>query len=517
MKNGQINLSSLNPNPDGLRPIKRLRTRWFSNGYVVGILAASALLIVLLALRPVFDGSPPLLLLLLAVTLATWHGGFSAGLLTLALCALASDYFLVEPYYSWSITDYGERVRMGLLVGVGGVLSLVIALLRKAERQALQAALEREEALRQSEAHFRAMAETVPDILFTRRSDGRSDYVNPRFYEYTGLPPGAAEGFDWMDALPPEDREQIRTRVQQSVETGEPYAVMQRLRAADGRYRWFRVQARPIRNDEGRILRWFGVCSDIDDLIHAQEALQEADRRKDEFLAMLGHELRNPLAPIRTAVQVMNRVVDPADPKQLWAREVIGRQVEHLVRLVDDLLDVSRIVQGKLTLNKVPVEVATVIEQAIETTQPLIEARHHAFTVVLPDEPIRVEGDSLRLAQVVANLLANAAKYTPEGGRIWLTVTCGHGEAVIAVRDTGEGIAGTLLPRLFEVFTQAERTLDRAQGGLGLGLTIVRNIVELHGGRVEAYSEGVGKGSEFVVRLPIHEPSCQPRLSTTHG
>lgn len=173
---------------------------------------------------------------------------------------------------------------------------------------------------------------------------------------------------------------------------------------------------------------------------------------------------------------------------------------------MDDLLDISRIIQGKLTLQKAPVDIATLLDQAIETTKPLIEIRHQRFTVSMSEEPVPIDGDRMRLAQVVSNLINNAAKYTPEGGRIWPAAACENGEAVISVRDTGEGIPSSLLPRLFDPFTQAKRTLDRSQGGLGLGLKIVQDMVELHGGRIEAKSEGLGKGSEFRVRLPVcHE------------
>lgn len=240
----------------------------------------------------------------------------------------------------------------------------------------------------------------------------------------------------------------------------------------------------------------------------ANRALQEADRRKDEFLAMLGHELRNPLAPIRNAVKVMKKVGLP-HPKLAWASDVIDRQVNQLAHLVDDLLDVSRIVQGKITLHKTTVEVDKVIELALETARPLIEARHHELKLTLPEAPLRLDGDAIRLAQVVGNLLNNAAKYTPDGGTIWVTAARKNGEAIISVRDTGEGIPKNLLPKLFKLFTQAERTLDRAQGGLGLGLTIVQKIVELHGGWVEAKSEGPGRGSEFIVYLPALAPALE--------
>jgi PAS domain S-box-containing protein len=232
--------------------------------------------------------------------------------------------------------------------------------------------------------------------------------------------------------------------------------------------------------------------------------LREADRRKDEFLAMLGHELRNPLAPIKNAVNVM-KALDSSDSRHKMAQEIIGRQVAHLTRLVDDLLDVSRIVQGKITLKKAPLDLATVLDHGLEASQPLIQARKHKLTVSIPDRPIRLEGDGVRLAQVVSNLLNNAAKYTPEGGRIWLSASLENGQALIRVKDAGEGISRHLLDQVFDLFVQADGSLDRTQGGLGLGLTIVKHIVEMHGGRIEARSAGAGKGSEFLVWLPVRD------------
>lgn len=251
-----------------------------------------------------------------------------------------------------------------------------------------------------------------------------------------------------------------------------------------------------------------------------EQALLEADRRKDEFLALLAHELRNPLAPIRNAVQLL-RLKSIDDAEIVWCREVIERQGEHLTRLVDDLLDVSRITQGKIKLQTEPVELSTVIARAVETNRPLIDARRHELTLDLPPEPVRVFGDPTRLAQAVGNLVSNAAKYTEDGGRIRVAVERAHAEddggkeqVVIRVRDSGVGIPPEMLPHLFELFTQVERTLDRAQGGLGIGLALVRRLVDLHGGSVCALSEGEGKGSEFVVRLPALDPvtaAVEPR------
>ena len=233
-----------------------------------------------------------------------------------------------------------------------------------------------------------------------------------------------------------------------------------------------------------------------------EEQLREADRRKDDFLAMLAHELRNPLAPVLTAVQLMDR------KQQLGLgtereREVVERQVHHMRRLVDDLLDVSRVTRGKIQLRKHPVDLVASVGRAVEAARPFADSREHTLRVELPDGPVWTEADPVRLVQVLTNLLHNAAKYSEPGGRITLTLAREAGEAVVRVADTGMGIPAEALPHLFEPFMQVARTLDRAQGGLGLGLTLVKQLVEMHGGRVEASSEGVGRGSVFTVRLPL--------------
>jgi PAS domain S-box-containing protein len=230
--------------------------------------------------------------------------------------------------------------------------------------------------------------------------------------------------------------------------------------------------------------------------------LTESGMRKDEFLAMLAHELRNPLAPIRTAVQVLHVKGSPV-PDARWSRAVIDRQVQHLTRLVDDLLDISRITRNKLVLRRSPIELAEVISAAVESSRPLIEQSGHELTVSLASEPVYIDGDAVRLSQVFQNLLNNAAKYTERGGRISLAAERQGDAVVVRVKDTGVGIPPDTLPRLFEMFYQADRSLERNQSGLGVGLALARRLVEAHGGRVEARSEGVGKGSEFIVRLPI--------------
>ena len=244
--------------------------------------------------------------------------------------------------------------------------------------------------------------------------------------------------------------------------------------------------------------------------------LRDADRRKDEFLATLAHELRNPLAPIRNALHIMQLAEDDSAAID-QARTMMERQLKQMVRLIDDLLDVSRITRGKLDLRKERVELAAVIGNAVDTTRPLIEAAGHSLTVSLPPQPVYLDADPMRLAQVFSNLLNNAAKYTDRGGRLWLTAAHDGNTIVITVRDTGIGIPADALPTVFEMFTQVDRSLEKAQGGLGIGLTLVKRLVEMHGGTVEARSEGPGHGSEFIARLPVVPARKTPRRAQNDG
>ena len=236
---------------------------------------------------------------------------------------------------------------------------------------------------------------------------------------------------------------------------------------------------------------------------HQNRDLKDTDRRKDEFLAMLAHELRNPLAPIANAAHMLCQWNAGGNADVSWACDVVERQVRQMTRIVDDLLDVSRITRGKINLQLAPADVSSIVTTAIETSRPLIEARKHKLQINLASEPLKVQADVTRLSQVLTNLLNNAAKYTEEGGHIWITVEREQGQVAIRVRDDGVGLSPEMLPKVFELFTQADRTIDRSLGGLGIGLTLVHRLVQLHGGSVEASSAGLGKGCEFVVRLPL--------------
>jgi signal transduction histidine kinase/ActR/RegA family two-component response regulator len=278
------------------------------------------------------------------------------------------------------------------------------------------------------------------------------------------------------------------------------------IRFDDGQVVNLYGSAIPLRDPSGAPRGAIGAFVDVTRLKQAEAAMREADRRKDEFLALLSHELRNPLAPILTAAQLMQLRGDVSTPRE---REVIIRQVQHLVRLVDDLLDVSRVARGKVTLSKRPLELASVVAKAVEATALLLEQRRHKLELAVPNEGLLVDADEVRLTRVVSNLLTNAARYTGSGGRIEVAAAREDGEVVLRVRDNGQGIEPALLPHVFEMFVQGARGPDRSQGGLGLGLALVHTLTALHGGTVSARSEGLGRGSEFTVRLPAAAPAAE--------
>ncbi len=270
----------------------------------------------------------------------------------------------------------------------------------------------------------------------------------------------------------------------------------------DGHVRHLYGNATPLRGGDGLVRGAVAAFMDITELKTAEQALKETDRRKDEFLATLAHELRNPLAPIRNSLEVMKRANFDADLIE-QSCSTMERQMGQMVRLVDDLLDVSRISSNKLELRKDRVELASILHHAIETCRPTADVANQELIVSIPPEPLYLNADSVRLAQVFGNLLNNACKYTEQGGRIWLTAERQGSDVVVRIKDTGVGIPPDMLAIVFEMFTQIDHTLERSQGGLGIGLTLVKRLVEMHDGTVTTHSEGQGHGSEFVVRLPI--------------
>lgn len=489
-----------------------------------------------------------------------------------------------------------------------------------------------EDRLRESEARFRQIADTMPQIVWVTKPDGFHEYYNQRWYEFIGRPDGSTDGEGWNGMFHPDDQPRAWARWNHSLTTGEPYEIEYRLRHHSGSYRWFLGRALPVRDDAGQIIKWFGTCTDIedfkrieaerqkffqlaenstdfigmcdlegvpfyinkaglelvgldgpenlaqshirdfffpedqrrvseefmphvlregsgeievrfrnvktgdaawmlhrvfaiasprgriilatvsrditqrrqleDDLRRLAADLSEANHRKDEFLATLAHELRNPLAPIRSGLEVLK--LSANDPARLEeVRGTMERQTQQMVRLIDDLLDVSRITQGKLELRRARVDVADVLRSAIEATRPFIDEAGHQLFVQLPLETVWLDADPNRLAQVVSNLLHNSTKYTPERGRIQLSAVREGHVVIVKVTDNGIGIAPEMQGGIFEMFAQIDRPLEKGYKGLGIGLTLVKRLVEMHGGQIEVHSAGAGQGSEFTVRLPL--------------
>ncbi len=358
-----------------------------------------------------------------------------------------------------------------------------------------------EDALRESEARFRALADASPALIYQFDPLGELMYLNQRGPD-DGAPSADAGG--WRGIVQPEDLQAYLMQVSGSIRQRATFNQRIRVPARDGSWRWFESHAAPWYSGDGQHRGYVGISLDITGAVQAEDALKDADRRKDEFLATLAHELRNPLAPISNAVQLMRR----PDGRRQSDRvvEMVGRQVRQIVTLVDDLMEVSRITRGKIDLRLERLPVAEVIHSAVETSQLPIERAGHQLAVALPEEPLVLLADRVRLTQVFANLLNNAAKYTDPGGRIWVEVWRENGDVLVSVRDTGIGIPPEALGRVFDMFAQAHRAVGRGQGGLGIGLTMVRSLVEMHHGTVEARSGGSGMGSEFVVRLPLAGP-----------
>lgn len=355
------------------------------------------------------------------------------------------------------------------------------------------------EALQKSEERLRLAIEFGKLGLW--EWDIESDELRPLHYA-RNLPVARSSVRASIDELVhPDDRELARAALDAALRGEGLYDCEFRVCLPDGSIFWLAGKGEVIRDEAGHPVRMLGVNYDITERKQSEEALREADHRKDKFLATLAHELRNPLAPIRNALQVMQLAGnDPAVLEQ--SRTMMERQLGQMVRLIDDLLDVSRISTGKLALRKERIELANVINNAVDTARPIIEAAEHELSISLPPHPVYLDADAMRLAQVFSNLLNNAAKYTNRGGKIWLDARCDDGELVVSVRDTGIGIPPEALSSVFEMFTQLHPSLGKEQGGLGIGLMLVKQLLGMHGGSIEAFSEGAGKGAEFIVRMP---------------
>ncbi|HTH43443.1 MAG TPA: response regulator [Oxalicibacterium sp.] len=399
-----------------------------------------------------------------------------------------ADNFLVEPIESEE-----------LIANVRALLRL-----REAEQQA-----------RESEIRFREMAENVDDVFWMLcPDDGRLLYVSPAYeIVWQRTASGLLEDpMDWLSAVHPQDRERV-SQAFSRLKSYDPYDEEYRLQFQSRPDRWVRDRGYPVHNDAGKLYRVARITQDITKQKMAEQQLQIADRRKDEFLATLAHELRNPLGPILHSVQMLELNATPQRVEK--SRAMIERQTRHLIHLVDDLLDISRITQGKVSLRHDIIELKTFINAALEASQSFLESRQHQLSISLPEREIWLSGDVTRLAQVVANLLNNAGKYTMTGGHIALQAEADDTTLRISVTDNGIGIAADHIGSLFDLFVQADHAPDRAQDGLGIGLSLVQNLVHLHGGTVSVFSEGEGRGSRFEIALPILQDTPATSAAST--
>ncbi|MCD2450749.1 PAS domain S-box protein [Methylicorpusculum oleiharenae] len=373
-----------------------------------------------------------------------------------------------------------------------------------------------QEALQQERAFLRQVIDATPSMIFVKDRKRRFLLSNEALAKCYGTNADSLIGLTDDQFNPNSD--EVAKFCQDDLEVintaQAKFIPEEKVTHADGSVHWFSTIKIPLIDDDNSCNKLLGVSTDITERKRAEEALLLADRRKDEFLAMLAHELRNPLAPIRNAVQFL-KLQQLTDPKQAWGLNVIDRQVSNIARLLDDLLDVARIMQGKITLKPGRLELGEIANAALEISRPLIELRRQELIISQTFAPLWIEGDRVRLEQVLSNLLNNASKYTGEGGKIMLSVSREGSNAVIEIKDTGIGIPSGTLPHIFDLFIQADNSLAHSQGGLGIGLTLVRRLTEMHGGTVSAVSPGIGKGSTFVVKLPSLPLESSPQESAT--
>lgn len=363
-----------------------------------------------------------------------------------------------------------------------------------------------ERALKDSEAKFRIMTDAMPQMVWSALPDGKQDYINRQWFHFTGVGDKNDARKEWLELVHPDDKGVVRETWQYSISSGDNFEGQFRLQHRSGNYRWALGRALPVRNEQGRVTRWMGTLTDIHEQKRAETALYESARRKDEYLAMLAHELRNPLAPIRNSTELLRRLCKTEDAI-VGGLEVIDRQVVHMTRLIDDLLDVARISRGKIELRKENFELGELVHHTANDFKADYENKGVDLSIIIPDKAIQIYADRTRIAQAVGNLLHNALKFTEPQGQVCVSLieeTLNDKPfGIVTVRDTGIGIEPNLLEQLFEPFVQGNQDLARSKGGLGLGLALIKGFANLHGGNVRASSAGPGCGSEFIFQVPL--------------
>jgi PAS domain S-box-containing protein len=521
------------------RLVVRVRARPLHR-YGLGATAALVAALIRLALDPVLAFKVPFISFYPAVMLAAWVGGAPAGLLCTALSGLVAASLWLPPLWSVAVHDTGDLVALLVFLFNASVISVVAEALIRSRRRAEEAtaAVGRELAersrieteRRRAEERFRRLATRAPVGIFETDSRGDCLFVNERWCELAGLSPNEAVGQGWVRALHPDDRERVFAEWYDAARTNQEFESEYRFQRPDGQTFWLSGSATPLRDAVGQVIGYIGSIADItarkqadreravllDREQAARQAAEEASRLKDEFLSTVSHELRTPLNAILGWTQVVGSGKRD-EATILRAAGAIGRNAKAQAALIDDLLDVSRIITGRLRLEFQQVNLAQVVGAAIEAIAPAAEAKNVAIETALDPDAGPVSGDPARLQQVVWNLVSNAVKFTPGGGRVTVTVERVDQNAEIRVIDTGEGIGPQFLPHVFDRFRQADSSTTRPHGGLGLGLAIVRYLVELHGGTVHAASPGLGQGATFIVSLPHREETRRPYRPAVQG
>ena len=490
---------------------KRWTAKSPMSGYLVAIAATLTVLLLRLILSPLLGDSAYFFPFVIAVTLSAWYGGLKPGLLSTVLGSIFAVYFFVPPFYSFRITD--PRIGTGLILFFASsvVISLVCDALHKALRrvelseaeavQHIKAIEKRDQALRDAQEQLHVITDSMSALVTRCTPDLKYKWVSKPYADWLRISRDEVVGAPIEEVVGPKAFSVVLPYYQR-VLNGETVRLEIEIDYRTIGHRWVNAVYTPTFGSDGKPNGWVGVVVDIDAQKRSEEALRITDKRKDRFLAVLAHELRNPLAPMRNALEILKRS-DATSPVNGQARTTMERQLSHMVRLVDDLLDLSRINSDKLELQKQPVALSEVISQAVETVRPMIAEAGHELAIDLPQELMQLNADTVRLSQAFSNLLNNACKYTNPGGRISLTATRENGHVVVVISDNGVGIPPDLSPKIFEMFTQANNTMERQHGGLGIGLALVKRLVEMHDGEVTAGANPVGPGSEFRVTLPL--------------
>ena len=499
--------------------LKRPRSAALRYAFVFA--AVGAALLLRLILGPLLGSDLRFLFLWPAVTCCAWYGGLGPGLLATILSALAGRWFLLEPEHSLAPVTPADGIGMLLYVLLGTFISLVIEGLHRANRQVEQHAAE----LYEQRERFRVTLASIGDAVIATDIDGRITFINLIGEQLTGWTSDDARQQPLETVLRivnEQNRNVVENPVQRVLQSGrivglENHTILLRK---DGAELPIDDSAAPIRDESGKMQGVVLVFRDVTERRRLENEVEQrskqlivADERKNEFLSVLAHEFRNLLAPMLNGIEFVRHFCG-TEPRVEKTVEVMDRQVQVIAGIVEDLMDSARISQGKVSLRRERIELVRTVKQAVETSRLLIDVRQQSFTLQATDEPIWLDADPARLMQIVVNLLNNAAKYTPQGGAICLSIEQDGAHGIVRVRDSGMGIQREMLTRVFDLYAQSKRTEIESRGGLGIGLSLVRGFAELHGGTVDVFSEGIGKGSEFVVRLPLslHDDGRQPTV-----